>query len=224
MDVRGDHTTRITGPQPVSSCVIEVLVDCSLQTSDAAEVATPYPLARWRQMWQTLLHRSLMGARYSCMASPAMADGRNALSPGQEPRKAFERRRHRSEILSQVPNRMISGEIGETNGRALQERAFVAQRLVQPIEMCAQLIKVVGHRRQHYDGIDISTGELGPVFEKPRRQHFWTFRERDGQPGVKAVFGSPGKRCAAARRAGGAKSGVGKYSRSSSCMINWSSQ
>src|SRR5262245_20665037 len=41
------------------------------------------------------------------LASPAMADSRNARSPSQEPRKAVERRRRRSEILSQEPNRMI---------------------------------------------------------------------------------------------------------------------
>ena len=75
------------------------------------------------------------------LASAAMADSRNALSPSQEPRKAVERRRRRSEILSQVPNRMIGGEIGEASGRALQERAPVSQRLIQPIEMRAQLIK-----------------------------------------------------------------------------------
>src|SRR5215468_3906235 len=38
-------------------------------------------------------------------AAAAMADRRDALGPGQEPRKAVERRRRRSEILSQVPNR-----------------------------------------------------------------------------------------------------------------------
>src|SRR5258707_10569675 len=104
------------------------------------------------------------------LASAAMADSRNALSPSQEPRKAVERRRRRSEILSQEPNRMIGGEIGEASGRALQERAPVSQRLIQPIEMRAQLIKQVGHRRHHCDGIDISTGEIGPVFEKTLRQ------------------------------------------------------
>jgi len=36
------------------------------------------------------------------LASPAMADSRNAISPSQELRKAVERRRRRSEILSQV--------------------------------------------------------------------------------------------------------------------------
>src|SRR5215469_2034642 len=77
------------------------------------------------------------------LASPAMADSRNALSPSQEPRKTVERWRRRSEILSQKPNRMIGGEIGEASGRALQERAPVSQRLIQPIEMRAQLIKQV---------------------------------------------------------------------------------
>src|SRR5262249_17758509 len=65
------------------------------------------------------------------LASAAMADSRNAISPSQEPRKAVERRRRRSEILSQEPNRMIGGEIGEASGRALQERAPVSQRLIQ---------------------------------------------------------------------------------------------
>ena len=46
------------------------------------------------------------------LASAAMADSCNAVSPSQEPRKAVERRRRRSEILSQEPNRMIGGEIG----------------------------------------------------------------------------------------------------------------
>src|SRR5215212_3035937 len=41
------------------------------------------------------------------LASAAMADSRNALSPGLEPRKAVERRRRRPEILPQVPSRMI---------------------------------------------------------------------------------------------------------------------
>src|SRR5262249_60030805 len=55
------------------------------------------------------------------LASPAMADSRNALSPSQEPRKAVERRRRRSEIRSQEPNRMKGGETDEARGRALQE-------------------------------------------------------------------------------------------------------
>ena len=135
------------------------------------------------------------------LASAAVADGRNALSPSLEPRKAVERRRRRSEILSQVPNRMIGGEVGEADGRALQERALVSQRLIQPIEMCAQLIKAVGHRRQHHSGIDISTGELDPVFEKPLRQHFRSLRERDADSREEGcLLGPPGKRvgCAAA--------------------------
>src|SRR4051794_32782739 len=135
------------------------------------------------------------------LASPAMADSRNALSPGQEPRKAVERRRRRSEILSQEPNRMIGGEIGEASGRALQERAPVSQRLIQPIKMRAQLIKQVRHRRQHCDGIDISTGELGPVFEKPLRQRVGSLRERDADRRAEGcLLGPPGKRvgCAAA--------------------------
>src|SRR5246127_3186567 len=111
------------------------------------------------------------------LASASMANSCNALSPSQEPRKAVERRRRRSEILSQEPNRMIGGEIGEASGRALQERAPVSQRLIQPIEMRAQLIKQVGPRRHHCDGIDISTGELGPVFEKPLRQRVGLLRE-----------------------------------------------
>ena len=79
---------------------------------------------------------------------------------------------------------MIGGEIGEASGRALQERAPVSQRLIQPIEMRAQLIKQVGHRRHHCDGIDISAGELGPVFEKPLRQRVGLLRERRcWQPG-----------------------------------------
>jgi len=63
-----------------------------------------------------------------------VADCGNPLGPAQQPWKAIERRRRRSEILSQVPNRMISGEIGEANGTALQERAPVSQRLIQPID------------------------------------------------------------------------------------------
>src|SRR5256714_7307558 len=47
------------------------------------------------------------------LASAAMADSRNALSPGLEPRKAVERRRRRPEILPQVPSRMIGVVIGE---------------------------------------------------------------------------------------------------------------
>src|SRR5437879_3923360 len=113
------------------------------------------------------------------LASAAMADSRNALSPGLEPRKAVERRRRRPEILPQVPGRMIGGEIGEASGGALQEWAPVSQRLIQPREMCAQLIEMVGHRRHHYDGIDISAGELDPVFEKPLRQHLWPLGEDD---------------------------------------------
>jgi hypothetical protein len=57
------------------------------------------------------------------LGSAAMADSRNALGPSQEPWKAVERRRRRSEILSQEPNPMIGGEIGEASSRALQERA-----------------------------------------------------------------------------------------------------
>src|ERR1041385_5661265 len=128
-------------------------------------------------------------------AARAMADRRNALSPGQEPRKAVERRRSRSELLSQEPNRMIGGEIGEASGRTLQERAPVSQRLIQPIEMRAQLIEQVGHRRQHCDGIDISTGELGPVFEKPLRQRVGFLREQDaGSRAEGCLLGPPGKR------------------------------
>src|SRR5262249_30955100 len=135
------------------------------------------------------------------LASAAMADSRNALSPSQEPRKAVERRRRRSEILSQEPNRMIGGEIGEASGTALQERAPVSQRLIQPIEMRAQLLKQVRHRRNHCDGIDISTGELGPVFEKPLRQRVGALRERDADSRAEGcLLGPPGKRvgCAAA--------------------------
>ena len=79
-----------------------------------------------------------------------MADSRNAVSPGQEPRKAVERRR-RPEILPQEPNRMIGCEIDEASVWTLQERAPVSQRLIQPSEMRAQLIKMVEHRRHHYD-------------------------------------------------------------------------
>src|SRR3989440_1687903 len=84
------------------------------------------------------------------LASAAMADSRNALSPGLEPRKAVERRRRRPEILPQVPSRMIGGEIGEASGGAFHERTPVSQRLIQPSEMRAQLIKMGGHRRHHY--------------------------------------------------------------------------
>src|ERR1700739_1847470 len=66
------------------------------------------------------------------LASPAMADSRNALSPGLEPRKAVERRRRRPEILPQVPSRMIGGEIGETSGGGMQEGGAVTQRPTQP--------------------------------------------------------------------------------------------
>src|SRR5690349_16094011 len=69
------------------------------------------------------------------LASLAMADRRNAISPCQEPRKAVKRRRSRSEIPSQKPNRMIGGEIGKASGRALQERAPISHHLIQPIEM-----------------------------------------------------------------------------------------
>src|SRR5258707_4292762 len=144
------------------------------------------------------------------LASAAMADSRNALGPSQEPRKAVERRCRRSEILPQVPSRMIGGEIGEASGGALQERAPVSQRLIQPSEMRAQLIKVIGHRRQHYDGIDISTGELDPVFEKPLRQHFGSLRECDADSREEGcLLGPPGKRVGCAV-AGGikARSGV----------------
>src|SRR5207248_5551227 len=144
------------------------------------------------------------------LASAAMADSRNALSPSQERWKAVERRRRRSEILSQEPNRMIGGEIGEASGRALQERAPVSQHLIQPIEMRAQLIKQVGHRRHHCDGIDISTGELGPVFEKPLRQRVGSLRERDADSRAEGcLLGPPGKRVGCAV-AGGikARSGV----------------
>src|SRR3954449_10481022 len=127
------------------------------------------------------------------LASAAMADSRNALSPGLEPRKAVERRCRRPEILLQIPSRMIGGEIGEANGGALQEWAPVSQRLIQPSEMRAQLIKVIGHRRQHYDGIDISTGELDPVFEKPLRQHFGSLRECDADSREEGcLLGPPG--------------------------------
>src|SRR3981189_209692 len=140
------------------------------------------------------------------LASPAMADSCNALSPSQEPRKAVERRRRRSEIPSQEPNRMIGGEIGEASGRAVQDQAPVSQHLIQPIEMRAQLIKQVRHRRHHCDGIDISTGELGPVFEKPLRQRVASLREQDaGSRAEGCLLGPPSKRvdCAVA---GGIKS------------------
>src|SRR3954463_516111 len=44
------------------------------------------------------------------LAAPAMADRRDTLSPAQEPRKAIERRRRRSKIPPQEPNRVIGGE------------------------------------------------------------------------------------------------------------------
>src|SRR6201988_4217928 len=144
------------------------------------------------------------------LASAAMADSHNALSPSQEPRKAVERRRRRSEILSQEPNRMIQGESGEASGRPLKEQAPVSQRLIQPIEMRAQLIKQVGHRRHHCDRIDISARELGPVLEKPLRQRVGSLRERDADSRAEGcLLGSPGKRVGGAV-AGGikARSGV----------------
>ena len=49
------------------------------------------------------------------LASGAVTDSGNPLGPTQQPRKAVERRRRRSEILSQEPNRMIGGEIGEAS-------------------------------------------------------------------------------------------------------------
>src|ERR1043166_8181603 len=55
------------------------------------------------------------------LASPAMADSRNALSPSQEPRKAVERRRRRSEILSQEPNRMIDRKSTRLNSSHVSE-------------------------------------------------------------------------------------------------------
>jgi hypothetical protein len=152
-----------------------------------------------------------------------MADSRNALSPSLEPRKAVERRRRRSEIPSQEPNRMIGGEIGEASNRTLQERSPVSQHLIQPIEMRAQLIEQIGHRRLHCDGIDISTGELGSVFEKPLRQRVGSLCEQDaGSRAEGCLLGPPGKRvgCAVARRK---KLGLG-WRRSSSRMINWLSQ
>src|SRR5262249_15067037 len=129
------------------------------------------------------------------LASAAMADSRDALSPSQEPRKAVKRRRRRSEILSQEPNRMIGGEIGKASGRALQERAPVSQRLIQPIEMRAQLIKQVGHRRHHCGGVYISAGELGPVFKKSFGQCVGLLREEDaGSWAEGCLLGPPGKR------------------------------
>src|SRR3954453_19729463 len=64
------------------------------------------------------------------LASAAMADSRNALSPGLEPRNAVERRRRRPEILLQVPSRMIGGEIGEARGGAFPERGAPRERVV----------------------------------------------------------------------------------------------
>src|SRR5215471_14234262 len=129
------------------------------------------------------------------LASPAMADSRNALSPSQEPWKAVERRRRRSEILQQEPNRMIGGEIGEASGGPLQEGTPISQRLIQPIEMPAQLIEQVGHRRQHCYGIDISAGELGTVFEKPLRQGVRPLGEGDADGGEEhGLLRPPGKR------------------------------
>src|ERR1700745_280012 len=61
------------------------------------------------------------------LASAAMAESRNAISPSQEPRKAVERRRLRSEILSQEPNRMVGGEIGEASRRAVHTRQHGSQ-------------------------------------------------------------------------------------------------
>src|SRR5437763_16088391 len=57
------------------------------------------------------------------LASVAMADSRNALSPGLEPRTAVARRRRRPEILPQVPRRMLGGEIGEASGGPLAQGA-----------------------------------------------------------------------------------------------------
>ena len=60
-------------------------------------------------------------------------------------------------FCSQEPNReTLRGEIGEASCWALQKRAPVSQHLIQPIEMRAQLIEQVGHRRHHCDGIDLS--------------------------------------------------------------------
>src|SRR5256885_10662266 len=56
------------------------------------------------------------------LAAPAMADSSNALSPSHDPRKAVERRRRRSEILSQEPNRMVGGEIGEASGGGFEKK------------------------------------------------------------------------------------------------------
>ena len=137
------------------------------------------------------------------LASAAMADSRNALSPGLEPRKAVERRRRRPEILPQVPSRMIGGEIGEASGGALQEWAPVSQRLIQPSEMRAQLIKMVGHRRHHYDGIDISAGELDPVFEKPLRQHLGPLAKTMLTAGRNMVFSAHQASASAAPRPAG---------------------
>src|SRR4051812_4023795 len=85
------------------------------------------------------------------LASAAMADSRNALSPGLEPRKAVERRRRRPEILPQVPSRMIGGEIGEASGGALQKRGPRSPRLVQPSGKGAPLVKKGWDRPPHFD-------------------------------------------------------------------------
>src|SRR5256885_388804 len=78
------------------------------------------------------------------LASAAMADSRNALSPGLEPRKAVERRRRRTEILPQVPNRTVGGEIGEASGGGLAEMGAARPRLVPPREKSARPNRVGG--------------------------------------------------------------------------------
>src|SRR3954468_16245144 len=92
-------------------------------------------------------------------APSAVADCGNALSPTQQHRKAVERHRRWPEISFQEPNRMVGGEIGKANGRALQEGPLVDQNLIQPIEMRSQLIEQVRHRCHHCGRIDISAGE-----------------------------------------------------------------
>src|SRR5258708_21094955 len=84
------------------------------------------------------------------LASAAMADSCNALSPGLEPRKAVERRRRRPEILPQVPGRMIGGEIGEASGGALPKRGTGIHRLIPPRAMRAQAVSDGMRRPPHY--------------------------------------------------------------------------
>ena len=98
---------------------------------------------------------------------------------------------------------MVGSQIGEASGGALQEQAAVSQHTIQPIEMRAQLIERVRQRRLHRGGIDIPTGESGPVFQKSLGQRVGSLREHNVRGlSERGLLGPPGKRvgCAVAGR------------------------